>query len=350
MSFETFKSGLNKKFQELSVKTQELSAKTQELTGNLPTLAQSTQRLVQERLGQVTDISQLPQEYVELETRVDALRVVYEGFLKVTAVYENESYDYPAHIRDSVDEFSKSVAGVVSGWTSGRGNDEGASKEAPTFTSNDRPRTLAYALSKASYSASQNAPPEPQLADALQAYGDAQARIARERLTQDVRIRDRFNARLREALDQDLARAQRARREVHKCRLQYDVARTNLQQARPEKEASLRVNMEALEDQFAQATEDATVILQEVLARATFLGDIRELAQAQLEYHDRSATILRQFLDGSESSDGPAQGDIGGKADTSKNKSTGKIAASQTSAEPIQMENLSDDLDDLENL
>lgn len=80
-------------------------------------------------------------------------------------------------------------------------------------------------------------------------------------------------------------------------RLRYDVARTNLaNNKKPEKEASLRVQMETLEDQFGQVTEDATVCLQEVISHANFTEDLKELAKAQAEYFETSSGLMKEFL------------------------------------------------------
>lgn len=50
-----------------------------------------------ERFGAVDseDITELPQEYRDLERRVDALKGAHTGLLKIAKVYETESYDYP---------------------------------------------------------------------------------------------------------------------------------------------------------------------------------------------------------------------------------------------------------------
>ena len=50
-----------------------------------------------ERFGAVDqdDITELPQEYKDLERRVDALKSAHTGLIKVAKVYETESYDYP---------------------------------------------------------------------------------------------------------------------------------------------------------------------------------------------------------------------------------------------------------------
>jgi two-component sensor histidine kinase len=42
--------------------------------------------LIREQLGQVEDKTQLPDEYIELEKRVDALKLVHQKLLQVTYV------------------------------------------------------------------------------------------------------------------------------------------------------------------------------------------------------------------------------------------------------------------------
>lgn len=296
-TFNSFTNSLNQKFQELSTA---VSQKTQELSTNIPSLTQSTQRLVQERLGQVTDISQLPQEYLELERKVDTIKLIYEHFLNVTAIYENESYDYPKYVTESVNDFSKIVAHKVQELSHASSASE-AQNILITPGPAKEPRTLNYALSKVSLISSEylnhiGDHDESQLASILLKYSDVQAKVAQARLQQDTLIQTKFNKQLRDNLEHNIKKAQKARKDVEYKRLQYDVARSKLAQAKPEKEASLRVEMETLEDQFAQATEDATVVMQEVLSCANFSQEVRELASAQLSYHQSSAKLLEEFV------------------------------------------------------
>ncbi|SCV99924.1 LAFE_0B05534g1_1 [Lachancea fermentati] len=288
---------LDKKFKDLSLA---VSQRTQDLTTQLPTLAQSTQRMVQEKLGQVTDISQLPQEYTELENRVDRIKLVYENFLKVTQVYENESYDYPNNVRDSVNEFSKVLSVKLHDLSHATSTNEAQSILIAPGPHKD-PKTLNYALSKVALTSSEYlnksaGNEDSEVASALLKYSDVQAKIAQARLQQDTLIQTRFNKKLREALSENLTKAYNARKHVENMRLQYDVARANLAAAKPEKEASLRVQMETLEDQFAQATDDAVVIMQQVIQSSEFLKDLHELVVAQLAYYKLSAELLSDFL------------------------------------------------------
>lgn len=297
MSFNAFASSLSKKLQEISTS---VSEKTQEL----PSLAQSTQRMVQERLGQVTDISQLPREYTELEDKVDTIKLIYNHFLGVTAIYENGSYDYPKYINESVNEFSRSVASKLTELTHATSASEAQNILVAPGPIKE-PKTLNYALSKVALNSSECLnkmfPTEEQpLASALLQFSDVQAKIAQARIQQDTLIQTKFNKNLRERLSFEIGKADKCRKDVHSMRLRYDVARTNLaNNKKPEKEASLRVQMETLEDQFAQVTEDATVCLQEVISHANFSEDLKELAKAQAEYFETSAGLMKEFLSNS---------------------------------------------------
>ena len=46
--------------------------------------AQRTQQMIKEQLGQAEDKTQLPDEYIKLEKRVDALKLVHQKLLQVT--------------------------------------------------------------------------------------------------------------------------------------------------------------------------------------------------------------------------------------------------------------------------
>ena len=49
--------------------------------------AARTQQFVKEQLGQADEKTQLPDDYLELEKRVDALKQVHQKLLSVTYVY-----------------------------------------------------------------------------------------------------------------------------------------------------------------------------------------------------------------------------------------------------------------------
>ncbi|TFY73569.1 hypothetical protein EWM64_g10442, partial [Hericium alpestre] len=71
----------------------------------------SSVQATRERLGQVApdEITELPQEYKDLEARVDALRQTHLALLKITKVYETEAYDYPTQVQESLAEFGSAL-------------------------------------------------------------------------------------------------------------------------------------------------------------------------------------------------------------------------------------------------
>ncbi|CAR28214.1 hypothetical protein ZYGR_0N07060 [Zygosaccharomyces rouxii] len=293
MSFSKFTEGLNEKFQQLSTT---VSGKAQEFSQGIPV----THRYMQEKLGHATDISEMPQEYIDLTTKVDAIKLIYNHFLQVTQVYDNESYDYPKYINESINEFSRTVGSKIQELSHASSAHEAHSILSAPGPSKD-PKTLNYALSRVSLVSSEcmehlSTHDDALLASYLMKYSDIQSRVAQARLHQDSLVQTHFNAKLREEIDGNLKRAHRVRRDVENKRLTYDASRTHLEKAKPEKEAQLRVQMETAEEEFAQATENAIVVMQEVIAGANFMPLLRELAAAQWSYHETAAQRMQAFL------------------------------------------------------
>lgn len=308
-SFNSFTNSFSKTLSELS---STVSQKTQELSTNLPNLAQSTQRMVQERLGQVTDISQLPEEYLELEMKLDSIKQIYDNFLAVSSVYEQQSYDYPYVAKESLIEFSKTAASKVEELSHTSSAHEAQNILTTSSTQIKEPKTLNFALSKVALKSSEHLnqfndnEAFKSSASALLNFSNIQAKIAQARLQQDLLIKQKFNDALRHDLATNIAKATKVRKEVQSKRLQYDIARTNLMNAKPEKEASLRVQMETLEDDFAQATEHATIVMQDVIDNSDIVSRVNELARAQLAYFELSSSLMKEFTEGSTSASIPA--------------------------------------------
>ena len=344
-NFNSFASSLTKKLEEIS---STVSQKTQELSTNLPTIAQSTQRLVQEKFGRVTDISQLPQEYLELEKKIDTLKLIYDHFLKITSIYENESYDYPKFIKDSVNDLSKTISTKIVDLSHATSTSEAQNILLSPGPVKD-PMTLNYALSKVALTSSELinqsstnlSPQETQMSSILLSFSNLQTQIAQARIQQDTLIKTKFNKKLRESLKLDIERANRARKEVTNKRLEYDVARTKLMNAKPEKEASLRVQMESLEDQFAQVTEHATIVMQEVLANSDFLFDLQSLVNAQLSYFEMATKYLKDFV---ENTNFP-ENNHASSSSVPENTTTAPVKDDTVDTNPIELDDNDEELD-----
>lgn len=145
-------------------------------------------------------------------------------------------------MRDSVNEFSSIVGTKLHELSRATSTNEAQSVLISPGPHKD-PKTLNYALSKVALTSSEYLNKSPgaedsEVSSSLLKYSDVQAKIAQARLHQDTLIQTKFNKKLRAALADDLNRAQKARKNVENKRLQYDIARANLANARPEKEAS----------------------------------------------------------------------------------------------------------------
>lgn len=64
---------------------------SQRLTQRFGTLNQQAR----ERFGGADDITELPEEYRQLEQRVDALKSAHAALVRTAKTYEQEGYDYP---------------------------------------------------------------------------------------------------------------------------------------------------------------------------------------------------------------------------------------------------------------
>ena len=91
----------------------DLNQTSSKLSKSFSTLTQT----VKERTGQTVedDITELPQEYLDLERRVDGLKNAHTSLLKVARAYEG-AYDYPVNLGESANEIGGSLAHNLSAW------------------------------------------------------------------------------------------------------------------------------------------------------------------------------------------------------------------------------------------
>ncbi|KAG6851979.1 hypothetical protein C0991_004438, partial [Blastosporella zonata] len=194
----------------------------------------SSVQATKERLGQVApdEITELPQEYKDLEARVDALRNAHLTFLKITKVYDSETYDYPTQIQESISELSSHIGYNLTSFAAS--NLKGTNLPAPNAPNPLPPaqhKTLPHALLRSASSASnvlQSATvqgKEDGLGRALALYAQGWEKVALARLEQDAAIREGFLAPWQTTLNTSLAVAMKARQAVRVSRLELDAAK-----------------------------------------------------------------------------------------------------------------------------
>ncbi|KAJ7249552.1 BAR domain-containing family protein [Mycena haematopus] len=256
-----------------------------------------------ERLGRVgqDEITELPQEYKDLEARVDALRQAHLNLLKITKVYESEAYDYPSQIQESLAELSASVGHNITSFAAA--NLKGTKLQAAAPTASATPptpvhKTLPHALVRAATSAAAvlqatapNAQGEP-LASALGMYAQGMEKVAAARVEQDAAIRLNHLHPWQQTLTTSITIAMKARQAVRTSRLELDGAKQTLKNASAAKQEHARLEVENAEDDLVQKTEVAIALMEKVLKNPEPIKHLNELAKAQLIYFAHAAETL----------------------------------------------------------
>lgn len=260
----------------------------------------SSVQATRERLGQVSpdEITELPQEYKDLEARVDALRLAHLSLLKITKVYESETYDYPTQIQESLSEISASIGYNISSFaaTNLRGTNLPVPEAPPTRPPSTH-KTLPHALMRSAAAASGAlqatvAGNEDRLGRAFSLYASGWDKIANARVEQDSGIRETFLHPWQTTLNTAIAAAMNARAVVKTSRLELDAAKQRLKNAGPQREEQARIEVENAEDDLVQKTEVAITLMKTVLENPEPLKNLNELAKTQLTFFTIAAESL----------------------------------------------------------
>ncbi|KAL1919801.1 uncharacterized protein VTP21DRAFT_1732 [Calcarisporiella thermophila] len=248
----------------------------------------------QEKMGTIEDVTELPQDYKELEKRVDALRNIHQGLLRVTRTYTTRSYDYPAQLQESLVEMSRTVGDHLQLLTlspAERAEFEGAQAHKAQLEK-QAPKTLAHALSRACTQGAEQVGAEEPLGAALFKCAAIQEKVGDARLRMDDEITAKFVQPFNTTLNTLLARAMKARRNVQSQRLNLDAIRAKHRSVRPERAEAAQVEIEQAEDQFVAAVEEATTLMKAALDSPEPLRNLSDFVAAQLAYFKEATELL----------------------------------------------------------
>ncbi|KAF9495565.1 hypothetical protein BDN71DRAFT_1416923 [Pleurotus eryngii] len=263
----------------------------------------SSVQATRERLGQVApdEITELPQEYKDLEARVDALRNAHLSLLKITKVYESETYDYPTQIQESISELSTSIGYGITNFAAANLKGTNLPAPAPATPPAHQHKTLPHALGRAATSAAQavqsavptGAGTEDKLGSGLALYASGWDKIASARLHQDASIQVNFLHPWQQTLNTSISVAMKARQAVKVSRLELDAAKQSLKTASPARQEQARLEVENAEDDLVQKTEVAITLMKTVLENPEPLKNLNELVKAQLMFFATAAEALQ---------------------------------------------------------
>ncbi|KAE9390073.1 hypothetical protein BT96DRAFT_946413 [Gymnopus androsaceus JB14] len=261
----------------------------------------SSVQATKERLGQVSqeEITELPQEYKDLEARVDALRNAHLAMLKITKVYETEAYDYPVQVQESLSELSTNLGAGFQNFAAtnlkGTPLSPGATSPRPVLEAPHK--TLPHALTRASHSASQMLVSTPagdssKLGKALALYAQANETISNARIEHDSVVQQGYLHPWQTTLSTSINVAMKARQAVRTSRLELDAAKQSLKNASPARQEQARLEVENAEDDLVQKTEVAITLMKTVLENPEPLKNLNELVKAQLSLYSAAAEAL----------------------------------------------------------
>ncbi|OJA14912.1 hypothetical protein AZE42_09449 [Rhizopogon vesiculosus] len=259
----------------------------------------SSVQATKERLGHVApeEITELPQEYKDLEARVDALRQAHLALLKITKAYENESYDYPTQIQESITELSTTIGHGITNFAATNLKGTNLPTPSPVAPQLAQHKTLPHALCRAATNAAaamQRTPGgnEDKLGKALSVYAEVFDNIATARIQQDDSIQKQYLYPWQTTLSTSINVAMKARQAVRVSRLELDAAKQTLKSTSPAKQEQARLDVENAEDDLVQKTEVAITLMKTVLENPEPLKNLNELAKAQLLYYAAAAEAL----------------------------------------------------------
>ncbi|ETN42656.1 uncharacterized protein HMPREF1541_01813 [Cyphellophora europaea CBS 101466] len=275
-----------------------------------PLATRNTQYL-KEQFGSANEKTQLPDEYVDLEKRVDALKQVHQNLLNVTKQYQNEAYDYPPNIAESFGDLGRSISDKVTLLSKAGSPAEAQAAFTAPPSAKPQPKTFNHAIARASLAGSHLLTQTPStgtqdpLSQALEKYALAEEKVGEARLAQDQQIQARFLAGWQTTLNTNIQFATKARRNVENSRLMLDstkAAKKSQIQGRgfnPDDESALseeaRAEIEAKEDDFVSQVEEAQGVMKNVLDTPEPLRNLADLIAAQLEYHKKAYEILSEL-------------------------------------------------------
>ncbi|KAJ8521588.1 hypothetical protein ONZ45_g1767 [Pleurotus djamor] len=262
----------------------------------------SSVQATRERLGQIApeEITELPQEYKDLEARVDALRNAHISILKITNVYESETYDYPTHIQESISELSTSIGYGITNFAAANFKGTNLPAPSPVTPPAQQHKTLPHALGRAATTAAQqvqgahvsSAGSDDKLGKALALYASGWDKIAAARLHQDASIQSAFLYPWQQTLNTSIAVAMKARQAVKVSRLELDAAKQSLKSASAARQEQARLEVENAEDDLVQKTEVAITLMKTVLDNPEPIKNLNELVKAQLLFFATAAESL----------------------------------------------------------
>ncbi|EGW35258.1 uncharacterized protein SPAPADRAFT_58470 [Spathaspora passalidarum NRRL Y-27907] len=284
----------------------------QPFTAKTGQLIQDQLKQVQQLASNTTDdveVSELPEEYLQLETNCDLLLKLYTDLIQYTDdTYGKISYDYPPGSSAINKIKDANVSGVISNKFNQLKNVSSpqelekilfSSSQEPTNegsvtiqpTSPDLVKTLYGQLSSLALKHSEELKSsENPLSFALLQVSTTYHEIGVARLDQDKKIMAGVNAELARILNEQFIKVNELRKQVYSTRSEFDLLRAKYEED-PENE-----DLIAKEDELVSATESAVLEMKKFLKPSKNIDLLKVFISAQKEFFELNAKKLGELL------------------------------------------------------
>ncbi|KAL0073576.1 hypothetical protein F4703DRAFT_1745927 [Phycomyces blakesleeanus] len=297
----------------------ELSSKINPFAQKIGKSLGQAKQYAQEKLGTADDVTELPQEYKDLENRVDILRNVQANLVKITRTYGNPSHDYPVQLQESLLGLTSSVTREIQNMTLSTTERSNATTTPPataaaaaadtatataTATATDNsiadqklhPKTLSHALARVAGQGAEQVGLEDHYGTALFKVATITEKVGNAQLAMDDAITTKFTQPMQANLATVIEQALKARRNVQSSRLALDTVKARYKATtRLDKEEAIRLEVEEAENQFVAMVEEATSLMKAALDNPEPYRNLTDLVAAQDAYHKEAHELLSEL-------------------------------------------------------
>ncbi|PVU91944.1 hypothetical protein BB559_003927 [Furculomyces boomerangus] len=255
-------------------------------------------QLASEKLGATNPITELPREYVELESRFEGVRIFHAEMVKISKTFTQSEGD--TELKQLKTQFIGITNTLGDRFNSLTGSTKAAHHPQASSQSSigveTEPQTIQHAISSVCIENSEKIGLEEPLGASLYKFGTASDKIGDSRIRMNNAIREDVVAVLQSETLQLIAVAQQSRKDVQGSRLALDALKSAHKTAVPAKESAIRAEVEKAEDIFVTTVEDAMKHMRQVLESPVIIQAICSFASAQLEFYKESEKILTELI------------------------------------------------------
>lgn len=313
--FESFQQQLQQTTQQLQTSINNLSLQetaaqisknVQNEVNNLKPILARTTRSIQEKIGSIQDISELPKEYKDLELKVDLNHKFLKQLLEITKQYEIESYDNPLNLKESLNDYSVLINEKLNELS--KANSTKEAEEVLLSGRKDKiPNTFSHQFSKImknsrdAFIKIDEEGKENSLSKSLLKISEIEFKIGNERLEQDKLIIVEVNEKIENLLKNDFSKCLKLRNQVETCRLNFDTVRAEIKAMGEDDKGAAREELndklEKFEDELVNATEIAVESMKELIKPLESINLLKVLFKIQLNYHKNVVSELGLLVD-----------------------------------------------------